>query len=104
MHCGSIKKLNSLTNKPTNKTNVDLTVVFLRTQEGKSIYILQSTHLIMQLFEIRGQVLKVIKDSTHGRLAGEYEAMSKRSKQQLKNLNRNTQLKASNHVRDVGPK
>ena len=79
-------------------------MVFLRTEEGKSIYILRSAHLITQLFEIRGQVLKVIKDSNHGCLAGEYGAMRKRSKQQLKNLNRNTQLKASNHVRDVGPK
>lgn len=65
---------------------------------------LLSGHLIMQLFEMREQVLKVIKDFSHGRLAAECGATSKRSKQQLKKLNRNTQLKASNHVRDAGPK
>ena len=101
----AIKKEAQQFNKQAKQQKtVDLTVVFLRTQEGKSIYIPQSKHLIMQLFEKRGQELKVIKDSSHGCLAGEYGAMSKRSKQQLKNLNRNTQLKGSNHVRDVGPK
>lgn len=96
----ALKRKSQQFNKQANQQKI----VDLRMQEGKSIYMLQSTHLITQLFEIRGQVLKVIKDSSHGRLAGEYGAVSKRSKQQLKNLNRNTQLKASNHVRDVGPK
>lgn len=45
---------------------------------------LQSGHLIVQLFEMREQVLKVIKDFSHGRLAAECGATSKRSKQQLK--------------------
>ena len=61
--------------KKTNKKIVDLTGGFLRMREKekkkkKSIYILRSTHLIVQLFEIRGRVLKVIKDSNHGCLAG----------------------------------
>ena len=33
----------------------------------------------MQMFEIKGKVLKVIKDSSHGRPASEYAAMSKRN-------------------------
>lgn len=56
----------------------------MRRQEGKSIYLLQSTHLIMQLFEIRGAALKVIKDSKHGRLADEYGALSKKKQTTIK--------------------
>lgn len=68
--------LNSLTNKKI----VDLTVpfVFLRVQRrGKKN---PPQHLIMQLFEIRGQVLKVIKDCSHGRLACEDGAVSAEEK------------------------
>lgn len=101
----SLKRKAQQFNKQANQhKTVDLTGDFEDAGREKSINIMQSSHLIMQLFEIREQVLKVIKDFSHGRLAGECAAMSKRSKQQLKNLNRNTQLKASNHVRDVGPK
>lgn len=50
---------------------------------------LQSNHLIMQLFEmgvggVGGVVSKVIKDFSHGRLAAEYGAMSKKKQVTIK--------------------
>lgn len=73
---------------------------------GGTYAALRSGHLAVQLFEMREQAAEVIKDFSRGRLAAECGATEAReAKQQLKKkkkLNRNTRLKASNHVRDAG--